>query len=133
MLYDGELPDASLLEDIEEALSADDVRPLTDCVYVESPSAVTYDIDLTYYIPSGDELAVPSIQSVVDEAVKTFQAWQCAELGRALNPSKLIELVREAGAGHVVITSPEYTALAQNEVAQISGTTVTYGGLLDGI
>lgn len=133
LLENGGLPDESLLALVEESVGADDVRPLTDKVYVSAPETVGYDIDFTYYVRSEDELSVTDIQSAVAAAVDEFSEWQCAVLGRALNPSKLIELIREAGAGHVVVASPVFTELAQNEVATLGETSMAYGGLKDGI
>ena len=45
LMEGGELPDASVISDVEDILTGEKVRPLTDSVTVSAPSAVTYDID----------------------------------------------------------------------------------------
>ncbi|MFQ3396514.1 baseplate J/gp47 family protein, partial [Enterobacter mori] len=48
-------PSAELLAAVNEALSPEDVRPLTDFVTVTAPEIVTYSVDATLVIRSGPD------------------------------------------------------------------------------
>ncbi|MCR4834378.1 MAG: baseplate J/gp47 family protein [Butyrivibrio sp.] len=130
LLEGGEIPDETMLATVLEACSADDVRPLTDQVTVAAPTAETYDIELTYYTTSEDEAACVETIEGDDGAIALYEAWQCAALGRDINPDYLRKLMLApswtsdselVGCTRVEITSPTYTALDETTVAQFSG------------
>jgi phage-related baseplate assembly protein len=129
LLDGGELPGSEILAQIEEACSADDRRPLTDQVIAQAPSAAEYDATLTYYIDTADAARELEIKAAIEDAIADYHAWQCAQIGRDINPSELIYRIMAAGAKRVVITAPAYTVLASNQVAQLGTETITYGGL----
>lgn len=122
----GEIPTAGekVLTDILAACSAKDVRPLTDKVQVVPATGVSIDVDVTYYIAGSDTSKKAAIESAVDE----YAAWQVEKIGRDINPDKLTSLMFNAGASRVVITSPVYQELAENEIASIGTVNVTFGG-----
>jgi len=128
LLTDGEIPSDELLASVLEICSDDEVRPLTDNVKVVAPTQVSYDIDVTYYISEDDETTAASIQTAVETAVETYETWQRSVLGRGIDPSRLVYLMIKAGASRVVVTSPTYTALEQNQVAKENTVSVNYGG-----
>ena len=127
----GELPDTEILDAVEEILSERTRRPLTDQVVVSAPSAVSYDITLTYYVKQDDAANLATIQENVAAAVAAYRAWQRAKLGRDINPDELSHLIKSAGVKRMVITAPEFTVLDLDEVAQEDTVTITYGGLED--
>lgn len=122
----GEIPDASdrILSDVRNACSDKDCRPLTDKVQVVPASGVNIDIDVTYYIAGNDT----SKKDAIENAAEEYAAWQSEKIGRDIIPDKLTELMREAGAARVAVTSPTYRAMATNEIAKIGTVKVTYGG-----
>ncbi|MBP2654261.1 MAG: baseplate J-like protein [Firmicutes bacterium] len=129
LMSGGTLPTQTMLDSVLEICSADDVRPLTDNVTVAAPDTVSYDINLTYYIDSDSSSLATSIQTAVTTVITTYTTWQCAALGRDINPSELIYLIVAAGAKRAVVTSPVYTAVADTAVAKLGISTVTYGGV----
>lgn len=129
-LADGSLPKASDIADMQERLSADNVRPLTDKVVAMAPTETEYAINMTYYINKSDGAQAAVIQAAVAAAVAEYQIWQ-RRIGRDIMPSKLIQLVMEAGAKRVAVTSPVYTAVSAYNIASASSVSVTYGGLED--
>lgn len=133
LMEGGELPDSTALADVGAELTAKKRRPLTDSVTVSAPSAVTYDIDLTYYVETDSAALAASIQSAVESAVDDYVAWQSARIGRDIDPGYLIALVRSvAGVKRVAVTSPAAAVtIDQDEVAQLDTRSVTYGGLED--
>jgi phage-related baseplate assembly protein len=131
ILKDGEIPDATIIQGVQDYLSDETRRPLTDNVTVQAPTQVNYDINITYYIRTADKDFVSSIQSKVDQAVEDYKKWQKSKIGRDINPSELIARVINAGAKRVEVTAPVYTAVSNTQVASDGITTVIYGGLED--
>lgn len=137
LMDDGTIATDTIKALILAACNDDKVRPLTDLVSVEDPSKVQYDIALTYYISSDTTTAASEIQARVEAAVDAYVAWQCARLGRDINPSKLISLLMAAGVKRVEVTAPTFTRLADGsdhstpQVARLRNRTVTSGGYED--
>ena len=109
---------AALIESVEEALSDQSVRPLTDDVVVEAATAVVYTLNVEY---SYDGSA--TAQSAITAAVAEYKAWQEQTIGRAFNPDKLAALLYQAGATRVIWGegsefdggTVEYTTIDENE------------------
>lgn len=129
-LNDGSLPDDGALQAMTAALSADSVRPLTDQVTALAPEEVPYNIALTYYINTADSPQATTIQTAVMAAIEAYKTWQ-RKIGRDVTPSKLIQLVMEAGAKRVAVTAPAHTVVTPYMIAKANKVTVTYGGLED--
>lgn len=127
----GQLPSTALCNDVLAALSAEDVRPLTDEVHVYAPSAVTFSVVLDYWISVSDQARVAEIQQAVTSAVEEYRQWQCLHIGRDIVPDKLVQLVIAAGAFRVDSStlSPDYAQVTATQVAVCSGIVITYKGL----
>ncbi|MEG1491127.1 MAG: baseplate J/gp47 family protein [Oscillospiraceae bacterium] len=128
LMENGALPSAETLAAVTTVLSADEVRPVTDNVTVIAPGTVTYNINVTYYIPSDSDASASDIEAAVAAAVAKYKSWQSAKLGRDVNPSKLISLLMETGVKRVAVTSPTYAAVGSNEVASKGTESVINGG-----
>ena len=82
-------------------------------------------------------MSAAEITAAVNEAVTEYQRWQAGRLGRDINPSRLIQMIVEAGAKRVVVTSPTYTHLSDGgqsgvpDLAKVGTVTVTNGGYED--
>ena len=131
LLNGGVIPGAEMLQIVSDALNERNVRPLTDHVTVQAPTAVNYDVDITYYIDSNDMTMSSAIQTAVTEAVNNYVTWQKEKLGRDINPSELIRLVMQAGAKRVTVTTPVFAALDKTQVAIADEVTVNMGGFED--
>ena len=98
-------------------------RPMTDNVTIETAEAVNYTIDLTYWIYSTDTINQDTIRTNVLSAINSYIDWQKAKLGRGIDPSELIKLVKNAGAKRVEVRQPaSYVALSNHQYAQVTGT-----------
>ena len=70
-------------------------------------------------------------------AVDEFNAWQCAKLGRDINPSRLINLLMQAGIKRVDLKAPAFTVLRDGgdktvpQTAALGTVTITNGGYED--
>jgi len=77
------------------------------------------------------ELSLSAAASAVEGAVAAYIEWQTAKIGRDIDPSKLIQLVMNAGVKRVVVTSPVYTPVGATEAAKLGTKTVSAGGYED--
>ncbi|NLH01190.1 MAG: baseplate J/gp47 family protein [Clostridiales bacterium] len=131
LMKDGTLPDADTLSKVTSALSASDVRPMTDKVTAVAPTQVTYSINIKYYCTKDNEAATIETIEGSGGAIEQYIAWQAAALGRDINPDQLRRLILAPSSGigaiRVEVASPAYTELTKAQVAQLSGTpTVTH-------
>jgi phage-related baseplate assembly protein len=133
LLQGGEIPDATVLNQVLEACSDRNERPLTDNVTVIAPEVISYDLNLTYYISTDKQSMVSSIQTSVNQAVSDYNLWQKSKLGRGIDLGECISLVKAAGAKRAIITSPvqSYTAIGEGQVAKVNIVTISYGGLVN--
>lgn len=134
ILENGELPSSEVLSVVEEHLSAETVRPLTDEVEVLAPITHEYAINIEYWISADDANSSDSIQTAVAAAVEKYRIWQQSKIGRDITPDQLICDVLGAGAKRVnfsTLTPSAWLALEANEIAQCTSVTITYKGIED--
>lgn len=137
LMDDGTIAQTETKNAVLTACSADTVRPLTDQVTVQDPQTIEYDITFTYYIPSDASVSSTEIEAAVNVAVQKYVAWQCAKLGRDINPSYLIGLLMQTGIKRVELTSPAFTILKDGgnndtpQIAKIRNIVATNGGYED--
>ena len=77
---------------------------------------MSYDITMTYYLSRDSTESAAVLQENIEQAVQDYIAWENAQIGRDINPSKLNQLVVAAGAKRTVITSPTFTVLKNGTV-----------------
>ena len=87
---------SAIIQDVTDALSAIDSRPLTDTVTVQQATAIPYTLNVEYTAEDGS-----SIASALAAAVIEYQNWQDNVIGRAFNPDRLKALLYNAGASLV--------------------------------
>ncbi|MBR0407699.1 MAG: baseplate J/gp47 family protein [Clostridia bacterium] len=88
---------AALLQSVLDALSAEDVRPLTDSVSVYQATDVNYTLNVKY---ASDNSSATS--AAIAQAVSDYQEWQDNTIGRAFNPDRLMAAIYQAGATRVI-------------------------------
>lgn len=137
LMEDGTLATEEVKRAVLAACSADEVRPLTDQVFVEDAEVVTYDVAFTYYTQTGSTGSAADIAAAVQMAVDEFNTWQQAKLGRDINPSRLINMLMQTGIKRVDLTAPAFTVLRDGgdktvpQVAALGTVTITNGGYED--
>lgn len=134
LLTDGTLPTEDTLEQIEEHLSDENIRPLTDYVVVKAPTASNYEIELHYWINQEDSSKAAQIQADVEAAVEQYRLWQQTKIGRDITPGKLLQLVFAAGASRVdnsKLKPATWKKLEAMQVAQCTKVNVVYEGYKD--
>lgn len=122
----GVIPSEEILNKVMAVCNAKDVRPLGDKLVVSGIAQETYDIELVYYTTEAEESDTITAIEGEGGAIERYNAWQCGEIGRAINPDRLrAEILKsdtkKVGADYVEITKPVYTTLASNKVAKWSG------------
>lgn len=134
LMNDGTPATKEMKERVLTACSADDVRPLTDLVSVEDPENVDYQIRFTYYTQEGGALSAEALEAAVREKVAEYSAWQCAKLGRDINPSKLISMLMETGIKRVDLSEPVFIRLKDGsgtdapQLARLNGAPEIFDG-----
>ena len=106
---------AALIAAVENALTPETDRPLTDQVSAALATAVTYTLNVKYTTSLG-----ASISGAVADAVAQYQAWQDHVIGRAFDPYMLMALLYQAGATSVTWdTGSEFNggAVERTEIA----------------
>lgn len=109
---------AALIQQVVDALNAENVRPLTDTVSVYQATDITYTLNVKY---AADNSSATS-QAIAD-AVTAYQEWQDNTIGLAFNPDRLMAAIYQAGATRVIWDTGsefdggdvEYTTIASNE------------------
>ena len=129
LLMDNGIPSQNVINDMQEYISSDEIRPLTDQVIVSAPTAVNFSVELTYYAAARPAIGGEELANAVSQAVQKYIDWQTGKLGRRINPGKLIAYVIQAGAERVDIVSPAARELSATECAVLTGTpALNYGG-----
>lgn len=132
ILQDGELPKATLLEEVGKFLMDENIRPLTDHVVVHAPDEEEYGIDFTYYINRSDRARVEQIHERVQAAVREYILWQKEKIGRDINPDQLRKLLISAGAKRLEIRAPDFRKIPKKSIALLEDDAVViYGGIED--
>ena len=131
LLHGGKLPGDELIKEVQNHLSADDIRPLTDNVTVTAPTAIEFDIEATYYIPKDKKTSTNEIKRAVDLAVESYKLWQTSRMGRDINPSYFNAILMDSGIKRVDIKKPVFTKIPKGSVAVSKNCTVTFGGAED--
>ena len=131
LLEGGEIPHDEILNLIQDYLSDERIRPLTDFVTVKPAEIISYDIDCKYFINRTDATQALSIKTAAEKAVDDFINWQKNKLGRDVNPTELYFRLRQAGVKRAEIIFPAFTVTPQNAVAICQNVNLVYGGLED--
>ena len=90
---------------------------------------MTFNVELEYWISYDNQKYEETIKTQVEASVAEYIKWQTTRIGRNVTPSKLVQLVMEAGASRVEITAPTQTAVEDTELAVLGTSSITYGGL----
>ncbi len=149
LLKDGEIPDKNVLDKVFSICSSRDKRPLTDKVEVISPTEVTYNIELTYYLDINHQTEELKFRKYIEGekldckegAVRDYINWQKEKLGLTINPDELRFKIQSAATyttvenkiytavRRVVVNSPNFIDIKDIEVAKVGTIIVNYGGL----
>lgn len=129
ILMDNGIPTNEQIADMQEYLSNDDIRPITDEVFVSAPQPVPFAINLTYYGSPHPEPGGAPLEELVQTAVNEYVTWQTGKLGRRINPARLTAMVVQAGVSSIEINEPVTQRLTSTQCAVLDGDPILiYGG-----
>ncbi len=121
------VPSPELLALVEAAVSAEDVRPLTDFVTVAAAEILTFEVEATITTFAGPDAAV-----VMAEARSRLDAYltESFKLGRDVTRNGIASALRPEGVHDVALTQPAANIVVSRlQAARCTGVTLTYGGL----
>lgn len=115
-----------LLDAVDATLAADDVRPLTDHVTVQTAEVLPYAIDATLILyPGPDEAVVVAAAQAAAEAY----AERNHRLGRDVTLSGIYAALHQEGVQNVILASPLADIPVNNrQAAYCTGITLVVGG-----
>lgn len=131
MLADGKVPDEQYCKAVVDYLVGLECTPADDKIYVKAPEVVRYKITGKYYIAKSNRENETLIKESVLEAASYFVSECYSNIGNDIIPDKLIELTRIAGAKRLELTAPNFTQIADTQIAICDGIELSYGGLED--
>lgn len=121
-------PSAGLLTTVDDALSADEVRPITDSVNVIAAIISTYTVDATLYFYPGPDSAL--IMTEAQEALDEYLE-ESRRLRKTVSLSGIYNALHREGVADVVLTLPATNlAGAVGTSHYCTSTTLTNGGLI---
>jgi phage-related baseplate assembly protein len=131
VLSRGELPPEDLLATVRERLNDERIRPLTDTVIVAAPEPVEYAALGGWTLLKSNAPLAESIRARVGAAVEEYRLWQRGMPGRDINPTRLIALMERAGAKAVRLSSPQFQALEDKQIARETSINMEFLGIED--
>lgn len=118
---------SALVSAVDEALSSESVRPLTDAVTVQSASIVNYTVEATLYFYSG-----PGNQEVLDQAQAAIEKYteESHRLGIDITLSGIYAALHQPGVQRVDLVSPASDiAISKSEAAYCTAIDLGNGGV----
>lgn len=88
---------SAIVQAVQAALSAEELRPLTDSVTVSVAEYETYVLSVQYQANAGS-----TTTAAIAAAVQEYKDWQENTIGRAFNPDRLMAGLYQAGCTRVV-------------------------------
>jgi phage-related baseplate assembly protein len=117
---------AELIDIVDAALSAEDVRPVGDRLTVQSAAIVDYSVDATLYVYPG-----PEQEPILAAAQAALTAYVTAQrrIGRDIRISAIHAALHVEGVQRVELAAPAAdVVLDDTQAAHCTGTTVVIGG-----
>ncbi|MCD8548385.1 MAG: baseplate J/gp47 family protein, partial [Aeromonadaceae bacterium] len=118
---------AELITAVTSAINADDIRPLTDHVTVQTAIIHPYSVEATLYVYPGPDSSV--VMANAQAALEAYVA-QVHRIGRDVPRSGLYAALHQAGVQRVELLSPaDDLAIYDDEAAWCQSITLTLGGV----
>jgi phage-related baseplate assembly protein len=118
-----------LLAAVDSVVGADDVRPLTDEVTVQSAAIVPFEVEAALTLYAGPDAML--IEQTAETALTALLAQQ-HRLGRDVTRSAIIAALHVAGVQNVNLVSPAAdVAVSETQAAWASSVSVTVAGIAE--
>ena len=124
-LVDTGTPSDDLISTVQNYLSADKIRPLTDNVVVRKPEAVDFSITATLTLYSYADLT--SVQTAVNFGLTAYQTTLKSKLNKDIVPNQIIAILNAIyGVYNVDLTSPAFQTVGANQWANLQEFNINY-------
>jgi len=125
---DGEgIPTTELLQQVTDKLNADEVRPLTDQVIVQSPTVIHYRVEAQLYFYQGPDALV--VRQLAEDRLREYVINHHL-LGHDIPLSGLYAALHQTGVQRVVLISPtQNIVVSKQQVAYCTEIQVTLAGI----
>lgn len=131
LLQGGKLPSTEMIDKVLAVCSDKKVRPLTDFVTAGAPEVILYEASVQYWISQSNVSVLGTVKLQVEGAYQNYLKWQREKMGRDVDLSELIAMLKSAGAHRVAVNSVMYIKIEKHQVAQEGIAHLTFGGLSD--
>ena len=130
LMEDGSVTPTLILDQVDAICNSDDVRPLTDTVFVTAPTQVTYtlDIGLTIF----EDADPTDVQSAAQAAVEAYVLQQRQSMGRDIMEDQIISACMVDGVYDVDLGAFTDLIIDSNEYGFCTSVTVTVTGTNEG-
>lgn len=128
LMQNGESPDQTILDLVAESVNPRDIRPMGDRVTISARAEVPFIIEGAFYLDEADKTREAAIRAAVRQAGTEYAVWQKTVFSRDIEPNELITRVRAAGAKHLALATPEFTAVPEGAVGIALSIALTFGG-----
>ena len=116
----GKDPSQGTIEAVTAGVTQPGHRAQNDYVLVHAPEPVSFDIELTYYVSQDKETAAVNEIEGAGGVIDQYNAWQQAEIGRSIDPQKLIAMLRDS-CNWVDVVKPTREKISDSQIARFSG------------
>lgn len=135
LLKNGEQPTQQHLDKILEVCSQKDVRPLTDQVIASAPDIVQFDMSVNYWLPNSKAAVATELINRIEARFEEYLIWQKSKLGRDINPTEVIDRLKNIdadtkGAERVEVDTP-YQEINKNAKAVANVVSIEFKGFID--
>ena len=117
------IANSALLARVQQTLSAENVRPLTDSVSTLAVSEVDYQIEGTVTLFADAEPV--STMAAVNAAAEAIAVNLASRIQRDIVPSEVVAALSVPGVYQVVLTQPAYTQLSAGQWANCTAITLS--------
>lgn len=129
-LVDTGTPSDDLIAAVQQYLSADKVRPLTDNVIVKKPESIDFSITAKLTLYSYADLT--SVQTAVNAGLMAYQTTLKSSLNKDIVPNQIIAILNTIyGVYNVELTSPTFQTVGASQWANLQEINISYEGEID--
>jgi phage-related baseplate assembly protein len=130
LCQNGAMPNSSVLANVANAVTPNNIRDLCAQVFVQAPTGVPFSVNVSYWVPVAQANNLTVIQNNVAAAVQGFITNCKTSLGPDVDPSALTTEIYEAGGIRVVVNQPAFINCSGIQIPVLVGDPViTYLGL----
>ena len=123
-------PTKEIIDIIQDYLSDDMVRPLTDFVQVISPEKIDFEINAVIYLYKNADKE--SVLTTIERKLNEYKSTLSAKLGKSVVQTQIIAILNSVyGVFKVEIMSPNDIDILEYQWANLTNWNITFGGYAD--